>query len=488
MMTREDYIKQYPGHASMRENVKKDPNRLNYHLMPPTGWMNDPNGLCQKDGIYHIYFQYSPYNSGWDTKLWGHYTTSDFLEFKEEEPFLFSDTESDRDGVYSGSALIDNNEIHYYYTGNVKLHDRKDYDYINEGREQNTIHFVSKEGIEAGEKKVVLRNQDYPKEMSAHVRDPRVFKKEELYYMLLGGRTRANKGCVLLYRSRNLEQFEYCSQITTKQAFGYMWECPDMFELDGQNFLAVCPQGVKTKRYEFENVYQSGYFPIEYDFQCNRGSLGKFKEFDRGFDFYAPQTFEDERGRRILLAWMGIPDADYHNQPTIEYDWQHCMTMPRQLSFRDGQIYQQPLEEMKELRREMWQGSIQEANQKIPSGTCFEMKIEFKTLREFSIQIRKDVWLNWQDKVLCLKMGECGCGRKSRHVKMEEVRNLTVFSDTSSLEIFVNDGQEVFTTRVYQNGEEQHPKFQAENEGLVTYYRLAAYTIKWKDSNAENRQ
>ena len=89
MMTKKDYYDQYDNHQNMRDNVKKDKNRLHYHLMPPTGWLNDPNGLCQKDGIYHIYFQYTPYDCNWGIKLWGHYTSTDMIHFKEEEPFLY---------------------------------------------------------------------------------------------------------------------------------------------------------------------------------------------------------------------------------------------------------------------------------------------------------------------------------------------------------------------------------------------------------------
>ena len=90
----------------MRENVKRDKNRLHFHMMPPTGWMNDPNGLCQFHGVKHIYFQYTPFLAGWGTKLWGHYTTKDWVHYTEEEPFLFPDTKWDRDGVYSGSACV----------------------------------------------------------------------------------------------------------------------------------------------------------------------------------------------------------------------------------------------------------------------------------------------------------------------------------------------------------------------------------------------
>jgi beta-fructofuranosidase len=120
MMTKEDYLNEYKTHKSMRDNVKRDNYRLQYHLMPPTGFLNDPNGLFQKDGVYHIYFQYTPFTAGWGTKLWGHYTSKDMINFNQEEPFLYPDISLDRDGVYSGSAFVEDETIHYFYTGNVK--------------------------------------------------------------------------------------------------------------------------------------------------------------------------------------------------------------------------------------------------------------------------------------------------------------------------------------------------------------------------------
>ena len=162
----------------MRENVKRDKNRLHFHMMPPTGWMNDPNGLCQFHGINHIYFQYTPFLAGWGTKLWGHYTTKDWVHYTEEEPFLFPDTKWDRDGVYSGSACVKEDGIHFFYTGNVKLHD-KEYDYIMNGREQNTMHLFSPDGKHITYKEMVMTNDDYPSNMSKHVRDPKVYEKME---------------------------------------------------------------------------------------------------------------------------------------------------------------------------------------------------------------------------------------------------------------------------------------------------------------------
>ncbi len=478
MMTREDYIQEYPKHEDMRQNANQDRYRLQYHLMPPTGFLNDPNGLCQKDGVYHIYFQYTPFDSGWGTKLWGHYTSKDMVTFTKEEPFLYPDMEADRDGVYSGSAFIKDGKIHYFYTGNVKLTDKQDYDYICSGREQNTIHMTSEDGYHISEKKVVLTNDDYPSDMSKHVRDPKIFEKDGYYYMVLGGRTKENQGCVLLYRSLDLENFEYYNRIILPD-FGYMWECPDLFEKDGQLFLMTCPQGLQQSGYDYENVYQMGYFKVDYDFEQNTYTLSDFREIDHGFDIYAPQSFVDEKGRRIMIAWMGIPDADYDNQPTVDCDWQHALTMPRVLSYHRGHIYQQPIKEMQQLRQECLVSCCQQIKQ--TDTICFEMSIDFEKNQDFKLQIRDDVTLDYYQNILTLSLGKSGHGRTQRHIQIKSINNLTIYSDTSSLEIFINDGEEVMTTRVYSSSFHQEIRFLTENEGLVHFYPLKGYEILESD-------
>ncbi|MFR8548817.1 MAG: glycoside hydrolase family 32 protein [Lachnospiraceae bacterium] len=479
MMNREEYEKQKPDFLYMRESVKNDPNRLHFHLMPPTGWMNDPNGLCQFRGIYHIYFQYTPFLAGWGTKLWGHYTTEDWLHFEECEPFLFPDCAWDRDGVYSGSAFVQDGQIHYFYTGNVKLTDQP-YDYIMEGREQNTIHFVSADGMQAGEKHLVMTNGDYSSGMSKHVRDPKIYCEKGRYYMIQGARDASSRGCALLFVSEDLKSWSYLDRIQTQEPFGYMWECPDLFELDGHKLLMVCPQGLSQDGHKYQNVYQCGYFPAELDFEKREYRLGAFCELDKGFDIYAAQTFQDERGRRILIGWMGIPDADYDNDATVAYDWIHALTMPRVLTFREGRLIQQPMEEMKRLRQEKRMTGIQSFDSWNTSDCCFEMSVQREDVEASMIlQLREDVTLTYREHVLALELGKSGHGRKRRTVWLQSLRSFTVFSDTSSIEIFINDGEEVMTTRVYSDTLSQTVRFlQSGTDGAVCVYRLGSFSYR----------
>ncbi len=478
-VNKEDYEKWYGEHQAYRDRVKSDPNRLAYHLMPETGWLNDPNGLCQLHGLYHIYYQYTPFEPTGEIKLWGHYTTKDFVRYTSEEPVLFPDHDFDAHGVYSGSAFVEDGTIHYFYTGNVKCFDRDDHDYIMSGRESNTIYFSSRDGYEFSEKMVLMTNRDYPADMSCHIRDPKVFYHGSAYYMALGARDKESKGMVLLYRSENLKDWEYYNRITTEAPFGYMWECPDLFWLDGQLCLICCPQGVAPRGVDFWNVHQCTVMGLDYDFKANTYRMNRLEDnqekismVDRGFDFYAPQTFEDETGRRILIGWMGIPDADYTN-PTTQAGWQHALTIPRVLHWAGGRLIQTPVEELKHMRchgRTYDLGQLNEAGEKeIVYEACFQ----FGACDRMTLTLRAGVTLNYENRLLTLDMGGKGSGRTNRSVMVDDLRELQVFSDTSSLEVFVNGGEEVFTTRVY--GMEGSIRADGACSGCVDLYDLSGF-------------
>ena len=449
-VTRSDYERWYQENQEYRDRVGRDRDRLTYHLMPETGWLNDPNGLCQFDGTYHIYYQYTPFEPTGELKLWGHDTTKDFIHYEICEPVLFPDQDFDAHGVYSGSAFVEDGTIHYFYTGNVKYFDRDDYDYVLRGRGSSTIHCTSADGYHFSEKEVLLTNEDYPEDMSAHIRDPKILKREDGYYMILGARSADDRGMALLYRSEDLKHWKYYNRITTKAPFGYMWECPDLFVLDGQLCLICCPQGVEKQGVDFHNVHQCTVMRLNYDFEKNTYALEEGKEIrmvDRGFDFYAPQTFADDRGRRIMIGWMGIPDAEYTN-PTVEAGWQHALTLPRVLWMERGRLIQRPIEEILKLRKNPRKytvpSQITEENKLV-----YEAEVSFTVCNDMIMELRRGVTLSYKAGMMTLDMGPCGSGRTIRQVKLDGLRTLQIFSDTSSLEIFVNDGEEVFTTRVY---------------------------------------
>ena len=457
--------------AAMDRELQKQ--RLTHHLMPPTGWLNDPNGLCYFKGRYHVFFQYSPFDVEGGLKLWGHYSSEDLVSWRYEGVPLYPDSSYDCHGVYSGSAIVEDEKLHLFFTGNVKMDG--DYDHINNGREASTLHVESEDGIHFGVKEVAVDYQDYPETYTRHVRDPKVWKDDDAYFMALGGRKKNDQGAVLIYRSENLKNWTYEREITTEEPFGYMWECPDMFKIEGQQVLSVSPQGLKREEYRFQNVYQSGYFMVDGNI-LDDYKLSEYMLWDYGFDFYAPQTYLDQQGRRILIGWMGIPDADYTN-PTEEAGWQHALTIPRELSVRDGKLIQEPIEELKQLRSEDKAVCTFCYGQTIiMQNAIYEAVVDFKRCREMVMTLREGITLSYKDNILTLNLGVYGSGRSTRKVRLEKLEHLQIFADTSSLEIFVNHGEEVFTTRIYNHY--GRLLINGECSGIMTVYPLKSFEIE----------
>lgn len=452
-----------------------DPWRLKYHVMPPVGWLNDPNGLCFFNGKYHLFFQYSPSEATGSLKYWGHYTGTDMIHWDYEGIALYPDMPYDCDGVYSGSALVEDDCVWLYYTGNVKL--SGDYDYIYTGREGNTVLAVMRADGTIGDKTLVMDNKDYPADLSCHVRDPKVWIEDGLYYMVLGARTKEDHGEVLLYVSEDRLHWTL-KNIFTIPDFGYMWECPDMFVLDGQRFLSFSPQGIERDGLDFANIYQSGYCLLDGDF-TGAASLGKFKEYDRGFDFYAPQTFLDRDGRRILIGWMGMPDCDYIN-PTVEKGWQHCMTVPRELTVKAGKIFQYPVRELEELRS----GAVtktQEQGESLDVRISSDVIIKIDDPENLHLCVDHDLHIVYKkaDQIFKIEFAPgspLGGGRTMRGVALESLEEIRILSDTSALEIYVNHGAEVFSTRFYPQidgtGKDCHTIEFMEGSGFLTAWSL----------------
>lgn len=434
--------------------VNKDKWRNKYHIMAPIGWINDPNGLCEFNGEYHCFYQYSPLDPLGGLKFWGQYTSKDLVNWEEREVAIYPDIAEDKDGVYSGSAFVKDDTIYFFYTGNVKH--EGNHDYIVSGREQNVILVTSKDGINFSEKKVLLRNEDFPGNMSNHVRDPKVWEEDGTYYMVLGARDKDSEGCILIYKSNDLYNWTFHSIPAGKEEnMGYMWECPDIFKLNEKDIFMFSPQGLEAEGHKYKNVYQSGYSVGNFDEAKKELLLGDFIELDRGFDFYAPQTFEDSKGRRIMIGWMGVPDAVEHKNPTIENFWQHQLTIPRELVLNGDKLYQIPVKELKTLRKDFKEikdvSLLEEVTLELFESNTFELKLDFESTAEFAIEFREDCRLSFKEGLFKLELGKSGYGRDERAVEIKSVDKLQIFSDNSSMEIFLNDGEEVFTTRIYND-------------------------------------
>lgn len=475
MTKKEEFIKQIEAKkATQLPIVTSDAWRNKFHLMAPIGWINDPNGLCYFKGLYHVFYQYSPLDAKGGLKFWGHYTSPDMVNWTEQEVALFPDIEADRDGVYSGSALVHNYEMYLFYTGNVKH--EGNHDYILTGREQNVIMVKSSDGFNFSEKTVLLTNDDYPKNMGLHVRDPKVWEENGRFYMVLGARSTDDKGYVLLYKSDNLTNWELVSvPAGGLDDMGFMWECPDTFKLNGKDVFMFSPQGMNAVGLKYHNVYQSGYAVGAFDQTKQVLSLGAFDELDRGFDFYAPQTFINHDGRVIMYGWAGVPDAIEHVNPTLEKRWQHCLTMPRVLTLKGDKLIQWPAGELEALRQSSTELEMVELGTQMSvelfENYTFELKIACQNVSQLSLGLREDVTISYENNILTLSLGRSGYGRDHRSVNIPSLSNLTIFSDESILEIYINEGEEVFTSRVYNQSFDANLTLVGEGQVKLTKYQ-----------------
>lgn len=453
-----------------KEAVHYDRFRQKFHLMPPTGWLNDPNGLCEFEGEFHSFFQYSPFDAEGGLKFWGHYTSKDMIHWTYKGVALYPDQPFDCHGVYSGSAFIEDGKMYLYYTGNVKLEDG-DFDYIRTGREANTILVISEDGKNFSPKKELMRNKDYPKDVTCHVRDPKVWKEKDTYYMVQGARTEKDEGQVLLFESEDKLNWKLKNRVSTKEKFGYMWECPDYFEVGGRKLLSASVQGLEGEEWKERNVYQSGCFFLNGDIK-GEYELSPYFLWDYGFDYYAPQTFEAEDGRRIQIAWMGMPDCPEYTNLTLKDGWQHCFTFPREVSVKNGRVLQRPVRELEAIRKN--KEEAKEIFHKSNGTKTYEIFAEKIKDNHFYAVLGEELVLKYRDGefTMCFKnqgKDSVSSGRKSRRCDIKELFNVRILADVSSVEVFLNDGEQVFSTRYYP--EKYSARVEA-SEAEITFWEL----------------
>lgn len=438
--------------------------RLGYHIMAPANWINDPNGLVQYKGEYHVFYQHHPYDENWGPMHWGHVKSKDLVHWEHLPIALAPGDVCDSDGCFSGSAVDNDGELTLIYTGHHYTDKENDIFYQN----QNIA--VSKDGItfeKAGENPVIAAP---PEDSTHHYRDPKVWKHEDTWYMILGNQSiEEQSGRVILYKSSNLRKWEYVGVLAQSDgSHGFMWECPDFFELDGKYILMLSPQGMEADGDNYNNLYQTGYFVGDYNYETNQFQHGSFIELDHGHDFYAVQTFSDDKNRRIAIGWMDMWEAD---MPTKKDGWCGALTLPRELRLTsDHKILMNPVEELTLLREREHNvctdktisgnhlieetGDLLEINMEFDlsqtSATAVGLKL--KGIKEEETVVVYDI--NEQKLMLdCSKSGKKEDSVRRTFLQSGSKISLRIFIDRSSIEVFANEGQTTMTSRIYPTEE-----------------------------------
>ena len=416
------------------DTANREKFRPQYHHTPVYGWMNDPNGMFYKDGVYHLYYQWNPYGSMWENMTWGHSTSKDLIHWEAQPTAIEPDALGD---IFSGSCVVDkkNNRVVAFYT--------------SAGGSQVQSMAVSKDGgltfqKYAGNPVLVSTEEDF--------RDPKCFWNPEIQkwnlILAVGQEMR-------IYTSTNLTDWNYESSFGS--ALGChdgVWECPDLIKLqvrgtDKQKWMLICninpgfPYGGSGTQY----------FIGDFDghkFTCDHKDT---RWMDYGKDHYATVTFDNAPdGRRIALAWMS--NWQYANQvPTKQF--RSANSVPRDLDLFEynGEIYcgVTPSRELNTIRGN--------AVSKL-SPTC-EVVVDVKGSTElvFSNNLGEQIVM-----VYDAAKGTFTMDRTRSYASFSEafpvvttaptygeIKQLRIFIDNCSMEVFDAEGKMAMTNLVFPN-------------------------------------
>ena len=424
------------------DTANREKYRPVYHHTPAWGWMNDPNGMFYKDGVWHLYFQYNPYGSQWENMTWGHSTSTDLIHWT----FQGAPIEADAWGtIFSGSAVVDHNNTAGFGKGAVVAM------YTSAGENQTQSIAYSNDNGQTftkydGNPVLTSNTPDY--------RDPHVFWNEDIkrWNMIM-----AEGQHMDIYSSADLKEWKLESQFGAEYGnHGGVWECPDLMKMkvrgtDQYKWMLLCninpggPFGGSATQY-FVGQFDGHKFTCE-------SAPEVTKWMDYGKDHYATVTFDNAPdGRHVAMAWRS--NWQYANQvPTMQY--RSANSVPRDLDLYEyqGQTYcgVTPSPELAAARPKKATKTLTEA--------C-EMVVTLKGNATITLANDKgeQVVMTYDEKSRTFAMDRTKSGQKEFsddfaaltvapvHGKMSQLR---LFIDRSSIEAFDADGKMAMTNLVF---------------------------------------
>lgn len=408
------------------------------HFKAPNCWINDPNGFIWYKGYYHLFYQCFPYSTEWGRMHWGHAVSKDLINFEEKGIALFPSKTDDRSGCFSGSAVEYDDKMYLYYTGVNYI--EEDPENINHCLNDNFISaqlmITSEDGMTfdniSDKKTIIPPIEEKNIGDKKHTRDPKVWRGKDAWYMVLGSSVN-NKGRLIFYKSNDLKKWSYLN-FSEKENFGWMWECPDYFEVDGNGVIVFSPMGFINdgKKYDSASVCMLSKFdemsgtinlPYEYSF------------FDYGLDLYAPQSTTDKDGNRIVIAWVRMPQA-------VNDKWNGMMCIPRIIEVKNNHIYFRPHTNVKDAFTKKISS---------PEKSGYMVKTSLKNGESINIGgyiiKREDDKIKTDRSDVFVKNGNYRLTAETPVLK--DGYNLEIYVDENLIEIFINDGEYVISNVVY---------------------------------------
>lgn len=421
------------------------------HLRAPGNWMNDPNGFIYYQGKYHLFYQHFPYAPVWGTMHWGHAVSSDLIHWEHLDIAVFPSKAYDRNGVFSGSAIEKDGKLYLYYSA-VRYLD-EDAENIhkapNDRYETSQALMVSEDGFHFDnweDKRLILPvSRDERIADAVHTRDPKVWKSQGVYNMVLGSTWRNEIGRVLFYQSSDGVNWEYRNQLCSEQ-FGRILECPDLFRIKDSDVFIGSPMFIGKESVGYENHAICAV--VDYD---EKDCLLAFPDcsqlVDYGLDLYAPQTNIDAEGRRVMIAWMRMPKMV---EEPGRRPWNGMMCQPRVVDVSEGHIYFRV-----HPNAEHYFSKEAEVSDRLPKLPCRLQTVladgAVLNIGGYCLRVKEDCVMADRSRVF---EGIEGHRLVSSTPKLSGKYELDIFVSHNLIEVFVNGGQYVISNVVYGLGNE----------------------------------
>lgn len=442
--------------AKINENVNQSPWHASYHIEPRTGLLNDPNGFSFFNGKYNLFYQNWPFGAAHGLKEWIHTESDDLVHFYVTGAELRPDTEHDSHGAYSGSAYEVDGKLFLFYTGNVR--DKKWIrDTLQIGAWMDKDHNITKC------ENILIHK---PADVTEHFRDPQIFNYKGQLYTIVGAQNLEKSGFIKVYKAtdNNVETWEEVGNLDFGSTGSeYMIECPNLLFVDEKPVIIYCPQELDKSELNYDNIYPNT-FKICQSFDTENIKLvgaSEIQNLDYGFEAYATQGFNTPDGRTLIVSWIGLPDIDY---PTDKYNYQGAMSLVKELSIKDGKLYQYPVEAITSLR-----ASSEQFTAKAETNNTYELELTFPPNQKSELLLFSDSKGNGLSLIVDTKEGKIILDRSKAGIQYAtdfgtirecsiDTKETTanIFVDNSIIEIFINKGEKVFTSRVFpenhQNG------------------------------------
>lgn len=302
--------------------------RPGYHYRPRENWINDPCGLIQHRGVYHLFHQYNPYEDRWGHMHWGHATSNDMVHWKQQDIALKPDTENGETHCFTGCGrhLPDGRPVFYY----TSISDRRTPEQWHAFAQDASLHTLVQTSKDAMDLSMHLPLQDI-----SEWRDPSVLPYENGYLMALGCRLK-NRGACLLYTSEDGLGFTYHSVLAMADGDeDYSWECPNLMRLGDKYVLMYSPY--RQPKYIVGTLQKDLRFIPEAKGVVDCGGQE---------GYYAPQSFRDAQNRQLILGWM--TERSRGDWDGI-HGWAGCMSLPREAYLEGNVLKMRVIQEIEKL-------------------------------------------------------------------------------------------------------------------------------------------